>query len=914
MITLPVAVYGNGDLYRELFNAISATMGDNAFGHLTKFALALTGTWTIVRYSAERTFKPFIRWLLLYYFAFYVAFFPKASIEILDQTNLGKPYIVDHVPFGLAILASYTSSIGAGLTALMEKSFSLPDDLSYQKTGLAMASRLVLASTQFQVTDPDFSQSLHSFVQQCVFYDVLLQKYTWQDLFYAPHIWQLVSQMASPARAFVYYESGGKPQILTCQAGVSKLNHAWQAAIQAASSRYGVRLFPENSAAKTQLLSHLESSYHFLTHIADNAATLMQQAMMANALQSGMMQMSTTTNATAALEAYAFTKAQQQKRLTNTTVGDMAAYWLPIMKNVLEATLYGAFIFVFLLILFPFGPAILKNYVASLLWLQCWAPLYAILNLFMHFYAQQHCLGAIQLGNGQAGLTLATLGGLAQVNADVAGLAGYLSLSVPLLAAGIAKGMMSVFTQAAQYIGGVTQSVASSSAGEAITGNLSLGNTQFSNHSSFNTSANHLDTTTRVSSGSYATQTASGSSLMVTPDGSTILNNQPAISNLGTSINLAHAIRTQASEQADTAYSTALSAAHAYSDSMSSGLRSLYELGSHLSHSEASGAASSVSVSGGTGEAIHRYQQRISKFAHDHNISDSTALQHVSAAYISARIGAKVGASTPSLMPTQVSASAGAEMGKRGEKSETRSHDERSVYSDAQELARSTQFSENVDKAIRGVQEHHYRTGDEQGERLAKSIGSSFDTAHQARQEMVANYQHAQSYRQVASLAEENATSINSNANQTFMQWLAHQPELQHVSHIEKLMIQDPITAQRYAERFTAEQAKEAVREFSHTPASSPKGVATAFANYQASIPSDDLVDSLNDTTQAKVTRMAENSGMLQHSVTRQAEKEAKGLIEKSDQQIREGKTTIKNQKDPTKKHPMWQKDRWEND
>ena len=65
----------------------------------------------------------------------------------------------------------------------MEKTFSLPGDLTYQKTGVAMASRIVLASTQFQVTDPNFAQSVHSFVQQCVFYDVLLHKYSWNDLF-----------------------------------------------------------------------------------------------------------------------------------------------------------------------------------------------------------------------------------------------------------------------------------------------------------------------------------------------------------------------------------------------------------------------------------------------------------------------------------------------------------------------------------------------------------------------------------------------------------------------------------------------------------------------------------------------------------------------------------------------------------
>lgn len=889
---LPIAVYGNGDLYRELFNAIAATLGDSAFGHLTKLSLALTGTWAIVRYSTERSLMPLVRWLLMYYFAFYVAFFPKVTVEILDQTHPGRAYSVDHVPLGLAVTASYTSSIGAGLTDLMEKTFSLPGDLTYQKTGVAMASRIVLASTQFQVTDPNFAQSVHSFVQQCVFYDVLLHKYSWNDLFYATHIWQMVSQAASPARSFSYYQLGN-PQILTCKEGVLRLSHDWQEAIQHAAARYGAWSYPDDKAAKTQLLSQLESSYHFLTNIADNAATLMQQNMMANALQTGLAQMSTATNAPAALEAYAFMKAQQQKRLTNTTIGDMAAYWLPIMKNVLEATLYGAFIFVFLLLLFPFGPSILKNYVASLLWIQCWAPLYAILNLFIHFYAQHHSMGSIQLGNGQMGLTLATQAGLAQVNADVAGLAGYLSLSVPLLAAGIAKGMMSVFMQAAQYMGGVTQSVASASSGEAITGNLSLGNTQFSNHSHFNTSANHFDTNARVSGGMYTAQMAGGSTLGMTPDGSTIMNNQPAISSLGTSINLAHAIRTMASQQADTAYSTALSAAHTYSDSVSSGLRSLYELGSHLSSSEASGSGSSVSETGGTSTAINKLHQLTEKFAQDHHVSDSVATQHLSAAYIALKADGRFSASTPSILPTQFSMSAGIEGGQRWERNNSDSHDHRDLYSAARDFVHNTQFSEHVDKAVRGVQEHHYRASDEQGQRLAQSVGSSFDLAHQARHEMMANCQQSQSYREMASHAEENAISINSNASQAFMQWLQKQPELQHPGEVEKLMTQDSLKAQAYAQRFTQEQARHALQGLNHS-ASSPKDIKATFEKQQATIPLDEHVAQMKTAYQGEVTRAAIDNGLdPQRQVNKQTENEAKVLIEGNEKDLTIAKTAL---------------------
>ena len=865
---LPLVVYGNGDMFRELFNAIAAAFNDSHFGVLLKLMMGLSGTWAIFRYSVERSMRPVLRWLGTYYIALYVCFFPKASIEIIDRVNAGHAYAVDHVPLGLAVIASYTSTIGDALTQWTEKNFSLPDDLMYQKTGLAMASRLVLASTQFQVTDPNFQQSLQSFVQQCVFYDLLLNKYSWNDLINATNLWQFVSQYASPARAFVYYQPGTS-QIMTCQQGLTALNKDWTNAIQEAASRYGSRLLAvEANQAKNQLLSYLPNAYSFLTHTADSAASIMQQNMMANALQNGILHLGATTNAPAVLEAYAFTKAQQQKRLTNYTLGDMAAYWLPIMKNVLEASMYGAFMIVFLLFLFPFGQAIGKNYVMSLMWIQLWAPLYAILNLFINFYAKRHSLGALTLDTGHLGLTLSTQAGLAQVNADVAGLAGYLSLSIPLLAAGIVNGMMSVFTQAAQYIAGVTQSAAAGAAGEAIAGNLSLGNTNLSNHSSFNTSANHFDTDTRVSSGAYTYQTAGGSTLSIMPDGSTVMNNQGALSSLGTTVNLAYAIRSLASEQADTSYAAALSHTHAYSDSVSSGIRSLYELSAHASTNESSGDSSSVTVSGGASTALSEFKQMTDRFAHDHNVSSETALRVLGAAYISAKIGS----------PGSGISAFSVEGGGRAELDASASSQDRLLYSSAQEYIQNTQFSQTMDHAIRGVQEHSYRTQNETGQRLVDNVGSSFDRAEQARHDMMSNYQQAQTYRKAASVAEENAASINSSANQQFFEYL--QNKTGYASEIEKMMVHHPEKAQAYAKQFIQDKAQSALQAFRQAEDSTPQKILNTYENNNASIPKDAAISEQHNMQKADIENKAKTKALDNPSlVSRQAVVDTDTLI-----------------------------------
>ena len=269
----------------------------------------------------------------------------------------------------------------------------------------------------------------------------------------------------------------------------------------------------------------------------------------------------------------------------------MAAYWLPLLKNIFEGILYGSFVFIFLLVLFPFGLAVLRQYAYSLLWLQLWAPLYAIINLYVNFYAQHRSLGAINLGEGLQGLTLVAQSGLAQVNSDMAGLAGYISLSVPLIATSLVTGLHQALSHLGQYVGGAVQSSATASAGEAAIGSFNLANTSFSTHNAYNTSANHFDDTARTFSGTVTDQMPGGSTITMTADGSMVMNNQSAISSLGTQIHLAEAIRSSATEQADKSYSAALSHQQAYNEAMSEAERGVYELSHHQALSEASGSS-----------------------------------------------------------------------------------------------------------------------------------------------------------------------------------------------------------------------------------------------------------------------------------------------------------------------------------
>ena len=794
-IELSIITYGNGDILREVFNAIAAAMNsDSAYSTLIHLAIGIAGAWAMLDLVGKRSLTVLVRWFALYYLAFYVVFFPKATVNIIDRVVQGKVYAVDNVPLGLAVLASYTSVIGDSLTQLTEQNFSLPDDLRYGQTGMVMASNLVTAASTFQITDPVFENNLQDFINQCVFYDLLLNKYSAQDLLSTNNIWQFVTQNASPARAFMYNHT-----VVTCKDGVGSLVKDWQTAIEQAEERYGARLFPNQTNAKAQLLQYLPVSYDFLTNLSEDASSLMQQNMMANALQNGVIGWAARSKAPAALESYAFNKAQQQNRIGNRTIGDMAAYWLPLLKNIFEGILYGSFVFVFVMLLFPFGLVVLRNYAYSLLWVQLWAPLYAIINMFVNFYAQYHSLGAATLSEGTQGLTLSTISGLAQVNADMSSLAGYLSLSVPLLVTGIVGGMHRALAHAAQYVGGSVQSSATSSAGEAASGNFSLANTHFSTHNANNTSANHFDTTARTFSGMITSQMPGGSMLSITPDGSTVMNNQSAISNLGTTINLASSIRSTAMQQADTAYSTALSHQQAYSEAISEAERGVKELSIQQGISESHSQSFVTSDSTSATQALSQMVQQSNR------VTDSNSQSKTSSQGHTTTIGAQgsVGVGLPGALPIKASASVSGGISQ----SWTSGSAKQQSHADSQELSHNASYSQNMDHVMRAVSEGSFRASTEEGERLLHNISSSMERAHQEQESASLQFQQAQSYREVASMSQEKADNINSNATQAFME------QLQHSGHssreVEQTMVKHPEQAQAMADQFVQAKTQE---------------------------------------------------------------------------------------------------------
>ena len=541
---------GGGTYLVDLLNAVAAITGGGAYVALAQLAGAAGLGWVLFRTAFGGSWKDNAKWILLFAAVWGAMIVPKATVRVVDRLDPAlAPAVVANVPVGLALFASLTSQVGDGLTRLTEQAFTLPDDLAYQRHGLIFGARLAASATRLEVTDAVFARNLRSFARQCVFHALLLGHISADDLRESTDVWRLVtaagtpSAGASPARMFEFATrlpavgTGATPiqrEIVTCQAGAGRLGAQWNAEIARAGTIFGRRLFPDartDALARAELLAALPAAHDFLIGAARTAGEIMRQQMVLNAVHDAGEQWAAEAGNAAALRAYTEARAEAQTVSAYRAIGRQAETWVPLLRIVFECLYVGAFPMAVLLMLTPAGMAIFRSYVTGLVWLQSWGPLYAVLHRISMGEAAERMGAAALMPGGDVGISLIAQAGIRAVASDVAVMSGYLSMSVPFLAAALAYGL-SKATILATSVLAVGQDAASSAAHEGTTGNLSLANTGYDTHRFASLEGRQIRTSAHVDTDRYSGYAPAGAAFSVAPDGTPIVDAGAATSRI----------------------------------------------------------------------------------------------------------------------------------------------------------------------------------------------------------------------------------------------------------------------------------------------------------------------------------------------------------------------------------------------
>jgi conjugal transfer mating pair stabilization protein TraG len=468
--------YGGGEQLWYVFNAVATIFKHNEYSYAFYIAATLFGIWVLITSIVSNKAMVPIKWMFWFWLSTTLMLAPKTDIMISDPvTKFEKP--VGDVPWVLGMSAGIISGIGHSMTDLVETFFSLPDYQSYGGNGMMFASKILKNMDKYRIRNGVLKENMSRFIEQCVVLEAMMGgKYTVKDLKESKNIWELVSTNANPINGFSYRDEATKhTDIVTCKEGVTKLATDLKKETKAVAGYLGRRNMPNRDKTTSEVVfenyfnEKLISSYQFMSGIAENAESILKQEMMINAIEDVSLN-------------YAASKAAIQQRAWYLTTGELASGFLIGLKVVMDCLAYGGFIFIAIMVMLPTGINILGKYLQILIWLQLWAPLYAILNMVMSTVAQYKTQGII----GNDGLSMMTSVGLTTLQGNIEAIAAFCTSSIPFISYSLMQGGVGSFMHLAGTMTSGISGAASAASNEVSSGNLALNSVSYGGRAMMN--------------------------------------------------------------------------------------------------------------------------------------------------------------------------------------------------------------------------------------------------------------------------------------------------------------------------------------------------------------------------------------------------------------------------------------------
>lgn len=486
-----IYAYGNVDSLNGVFNAIAAIIGGASYMDLIR-TMALLG-FLVALFSGLLSSKGNFHgwnWFFGFLFVYYCAFLPRVQVAIIDRLGAQPPRVVANVPLGIAFFGHVTSKIGDYMTTLFETAFqvipsataSIPPELTYQQNGVLFGNKLLQGSRQVRIQDAQLHTDMIQFINNCTSYDIADGSITPAAFSQSNDIWPLLGT-TNPAR---FVSLGSPAALLTCPLAYTNLNTRLVPAIASTKALLAFAMNPSLPPATAALRIDGQIDAMYAKHIAGAAMTasqwVRQNAIINLVNEASLIKGQQISDPASIMLATSQSQATASYNMSNSTMGKLAAEALPMFRNVIEAVIYAITPFIFILFMVAVGPGlglVIKSYVFSLVWIQLWPPLYAILNYVATLKTSQSIQAAASMAAGVRGLALDTASNIYSTSISDQAVAGYLVVSIPIIATAIIKGGEVAF-QAVSGAAGI-QSAANAAGGATGVGNVSQGQVSLDN-------------------------------------------------------------------------------------------------------------------------------------------------------------------------------------------------------------------------------------------------------------------------------------------------------------------------------------------------------------------------------------------------------------------------------------------------
>ena len=614
MTPLEIYTIAGGDWLRGNLNAIAAFMGTATWSSIEKMCIAFSVLIVAVSWIKKHSVMDLIGWVFSLTLVSMLVVV-RTPVQIIDYSNVAQVYKVDNVPVGLAIPASLTTRVGNALVQSYEMIFSLPDSVTYSKTGMLFGGNLVAKSTDFVSQNPEITTLFSDYVQNCVMGDIFLNgKYTLEELMNSPDPYTLVFSNPSPLRGV--FDKNNKFQ--TCLEASRDLKSALALDSQTGGktwSYYVRQLFGGKPNPDLLFSQMIGDSYSYFYSSGQNAGQIIRQNVTMNALRNGIQSYAARSGDTASLVNIANTTSLEKQRLAQATMGHQALRSLPMMQTVIMGIMIGLFPILIMSAMFNMMTLqVIKGYAFALIWLQSWPLVFSILNSAMAYYAKQNGVPVV----------LSELSQVQLKNSDIATTAGYISMMIPPLTWYMVKNIGAGFSSAYSHFASSGLSSTSQASSGVVDGNYSFSNMQMENVSGYSWGTNST-----TSFGQMSRQLGNGAMSTQTRDGSMVWDSGGAMSKLPVDINVGRQIASAQQQMARESDVQAESALHGYNSSVTSAWNSLQQFGTNKGNSASTTTGADNTESSQDSMARSKMWNAVVSNAKANNISNEESFQQL---------------------------------------------------------------------------------------------------------------------------------------------------------------------------------------------------------------------------------------------------------------------------------------------
>lgn len=744
-----------GDWLADSLNAVAVLTASATWGTLIKWASIFSVLAVVWSWLQKKDVLTFIKWVAVMVIVPGVLIAGKDSVQVIDITDPTSVHQVDNVPRGLAIPASFITSIGYALTQSYEEVFHRPDAVSYNKTGMLFGSGLVKASTGFTFADGVLAGLFSDYVQNCVIGDIFLNhKYSMEDLMNSTDPYSKIFEKPSPLRGI--FDRTGNFQ--TCQQAAVTL----QKDISSTATLYGktytfyMKKFFAGKANSEQLFSSLlGGSYDYFNNAGSSASGIIKQNVVMNGLRKGFSAYAARNGDTASMMNIATETATEKQIMQQSVSANIAMKYLPIMQTVLLGMMIGLFpVMIVLAIINTLTWTVLRGYIFTLAYLQAWPLLFAVLNNAMTFYLK---------AGGAYAVTLSNLSQIQQQHSMIASTAGWLSLSVPFIAYGMVKGLGGVVSQAGSYLSSMTQGVASQASSQAVDGTYAFNNMQTDNVQGFK-----WDTNSSYASGRTDQQLANGSMQGTTADGTTIVNSTTGTSKLPMDLNFGRAMSSSAQRLARESQVQAETSLHGFNHAVNSAYNQAKQFSQQFGNSNTQTSGSDDSKTMQVSQALSRMQSIAHDHAKRHNLSDQQSWAELETksrdleAYGSVSTGGNLWIFKGEA-GTKGSVKTGSQSTADQRQTGSTEHSSNADAKDAQDFREATQ------QLMSFRVSHSASHTDNSAASQLEQIGTTLSVADSQYQQYTNSVSRSHEYSKVASMSESETAQQTSNLSQEFV-------------------------------------------------------------------------------------------------------------------------------------------------